>query len=175
MSHLKGLFKKKLDKNCLSLLTTSRDLRSSNYGMNILCFTVNVSPISLCDSQNSCVTNDHPSIGIFVTRTKNHRLLCLCCNYRQSATRWRHCSASHHGAAAPEPLKLDMLRTSSTLSHERTPLVCFIAWFLTPHSLSNCYYTADGMRFIYLIPFTTKSHDASVLQDGGGIDGRSEN
>lgn len=96
-----------------------------------------------------------------------------CCNYKTSTARWWHCSASMHLPPNRKSHKLDVLRTSYTLSHEGTPGSVSIAWFLTPHSLSNCYYTADGMRFICLIPFTTKNHGAMIVQRGrGGVCGR---
>ena len=55
--------------------------------------------------------------------------------------------------------------------------------FHTPRALSNCYYTADGMRFIYLIPTPHKEPQRSVFVffclffyrvGGGGINGRSK-
>ena len=47
--------------------------------------------------------------------------------------------------------------------------------FHTPRALSNCYYTADGMRFIYLIPTPHKERFVCFFTGGGGgINGRSK-
>ena len=76
---------------------------------------------------------------------------------RPLTTRWRHRSACLHPLFVPQSRTLDVLRTSPLLSHpEKLPGLFRLPAF-SPHRLSNCYYTADGMRFIYLIPFTTKS------------------